>query len=86
MPIVGACEVLARIGPRYPAGRNNSRFGGVSMTSLEIAVLKAFGLPIDLPETTNGKTTITDPVVLPKKYTETLDRVREERKACRTSV
>lgn len=55
-------------------------------------VLKAFGLPVDLPETTRDaagalKTTVTPPVILPKCYTHTLDRVRKGRlKKCHISA
>ena len=43
--------------------------------------LRAFGLPQDLPQSTNGKTTITPARILPVEMTETLRRVREMRHA-----
>lgn len=47
--------------------------------SREQEALLAFGLPADLPATTNSRSTVANPVVLPSDMTATLRRVREAR-------
>ncbi len=52
----------------------------------QLEAIRAFGLPTNLPQTTDGKTTKGTPIVrvrrvLPADYTVTLRRVRESRKS-----